>query len=126
MEPGDRIERVVIVGGGTAGWLAAASLARLIGPGARIELVESDAIGTVGVGEATIPQIRLLLDGFSQPAAVPILQVMTDTYSTAMDVSLFITRGKFTMGEPNCIRSCAYLRPRSSALCATPMARAAV
>ena len=53
--------RVVIVGGGTAGWLAAASLARLIGPGARIELVESDAIGTVGVGEATIPQIRLLL-----------------------------------------------------------------
>ena len=53
--------RVVIVGGGPAGWLAAASLARLIGPGARIELVESDAIGTVGVGEATIPQIRLLL-----------------------------------------------------------------
>jgi tryptophan halogenase len=53
--------RVVIVGGGTAGWLAAASLARLIGPAARIELVESDAIGTVGVGEATIPQIRLLL-----------------------------------------------------------------
>jgi phosphate acetyltransferase len=33
------------------------------------------------------PQIRLLLDGFSQPAAVPILQVMTDTYSTAMSVS---------------------------------------
>lgn len=53
--------RVLIVGGGTAGWLAAASLARLLGPAARIELVESEAIGTVGVGEATIPQIRLLL-----------------------------------------------------------------
>ena len=53
--------RVVIVGGGTAGWLAAASLARLIGSAARVELVESEAIGTVGVGEATIPQIRLLL-----------------------------------------------------------------
>jgi tryptophan halogenase len=53
--------RVVIVGGGTAGWLAAASLARLIGPAARVQLVESEAIGTVGVGEATIPQIRLLL-----------------------------------------------------------------
>jgi tryptophan halogenase len=53
--------RVLIVGGGTAGWMAAASLARLMGRSARIELVESDAIGTVGVGEATIPQIRLLL-----------------------------------------------------------------
>jgi tryptophan halogenase len=53
--------RVLVVGGGTAGWVAAASLARLLGRGARIELVESDAIGTVGVGEATIPQIRLLL-----------------------------------------------------------------
>ncbi|MEM1410718.1 MAG: tryptophan halogenase family protein [Pseudomonadota bacterium] len=53
--------RVLVVGGGTAGWLAAASLARLLGPAARVELVESEAIGTVGVGEATIPQIRLLL-----------------------------------------------------------------
>jgi len=53
--------RVVIVGGGTAGWLAAASIARLLGPAARVQLVESEAIGTVGVGEATIPQIRLLL-----------------------------------------------------------------
>lgn len=57
-----RQTRVLIVGGGTAGWLAAASLARLLGPAARIQLVESEAIGTVGVGEATIPQIRLLLN----------------------------------------------------------------
>jgi tryptophan halogenase len=53
-----RIKRVVVVGGGTAGWMTAAVLSRAMGESLQIHLVESDAIGTVGVGESTIPQIR--------------------------------------------------------------------
>lgn len=74
------VRKVVIVGGGTAGWMAAAALTRIMGdlPGFSVTLVESEAIGTVGVGEATIPQII----GFNRMLGIDEMQFMRETRAT--------------------------------------------
>jgi len=57
-------KKVAIVGGGTAGWMTALILAKaLIGRGVEIELLESPAVGIIGVGEGSTPWLRGFFDG---------------------------------------------------------------
>jgi tryptophan halogenase len=71
--------RIVIVGGGTAGWMAAAGLTRLLAPADYdLTLIESDAIGTVGVGEATLPHIK----NFNDMLGINEAEFMRDTRAT--------------------------------------------
>ncbi|MDJ0643152.1 MAG: tryptophan 7-halogenase [Erythrobacter sp.] len=59
----EKINDIVVVGGGTAGWMTAAGLSSMLGPaGLKVTLIESDSIGVVGVGEATLPHIKLFND----------------------------------------------------------------
>lgn len=73
-----RIDKLVIVGGGTAGWMSAALISKMFAGTLQIELVESDAIGTVGVGEATIPPIQV----FNDLAGVDEQAFLRDTKAT--------------------------------------------
>jgi tryptophan halogenase len=59
MDTQDRIRNITVVGGGSAGWMAAAVLATYLGKGATVRLIESEEIGIVGVGEASVPHIRM-------------------------------------------------------------------
>jgi tryptophan halogenase len=73
-----RIRKLVIVGGGTAGWMAAASFAHYFGARLPVTLIESSDIGTVGVGEATIPAIR----DFLRNLGIDELELMRATHAT--------------------------------------------
>ena len=70
--------RIVIAGGGTAGWMAACALARTMGKTIDLTLVESDAIGTVGVGESTIPP----LVKYNQLTGIDEAEFMRETNAT--------------------------------------------
>ena len=59
MDTQNRIRNITVVGGGSAGWMAAAALATYLGKGASVRLVESEEIGIVGVGEASVPHIKM-------------------------------------------------------------------
>jgi tryptophan halogenase len=69
---------VIIVGGGTAGWMTAAALVKLLPSRCNVLLVESEAIGIVGVGEATLPHIR----GFNERLGINEAEFMAATRAT--------------------------------------------
>lgn len=72
------VKKVVILGGGTAGWMSASMIKKLLGDAVDIELVESEAIGIVGVGEATIPPIKL----FNQVLGIDEREFIQETNAT--------------------------------------------
>ncbi len=54
-----QVKKVVVAGGGTAGWVAAAALSKRLQGLIEVVLIESEEIGTVGVGESTVPPVQL-------------------------------------------------------------------
>ncbi|MDE2597932.1 MAG: tryptophan 7-halogenase [Sphingomonadales bacterium] len=72
------LRRIVIAGGGTSGWMTAAALGRFLERGWQVTLVESDAIGTIGVGEATIPMVR----NFNQALGIDEGEFLAATHGT--------------------------------------------
>ena len=82
--PAAPIKKIVILGGGTAGWLAASMLMKVLGKTVGITLVESEEIGTVGVGEATIPPLIDLLK-FLGLDEVEVMRNVQGTYKLGIE-----------------------------------------
>lgn len=86
-----KFNNIVIVGGGTAGWMTAAGLSTMLGPtGLNITLIESEAIGIVGVGEATLPHIKF----FNESIGINEAEFMAATSATFKLGIEFVNWGK--------------------------------
>ncbi|NCG06016.1 MAG: tryptophan halogenase [Gammaproteobacteria bacterium] len=88
-----KVERVVIAGGGTAGWMTAAALSRLVGRKLAVTLVESEEIGTVGVGEATIPTI-LTINRLLQIPEPDFIKLTSGTFKLGIRFENWRTQGE--------------------------------
>lgn len=73
-----QVQRIVIAGGGTAGWMMAAAISRTMGRTVDLTLVESEQIGTIGVGESTIPP----LVNFNRIIGLPEPEFLRETQGT--------------------------------------------
>ena len=87
------VKRVVIVGGGTSGWMCAAAIARIAPPDTRITLVESEDIGVIGVGEATIPTLMEFND-FLGIKEHDLLRECQGTYKLGIDFVDWYQKGQ--------------------------------
>ena len=87
----ERLTEVVIIGGGTAGWMSAAGLSTLLGRSdLNITLIESEALGVIGVGEATLPHIRF----FNEALGIDEADFMAETSATFKLGIEFVDWGK--------------------------------
>jgi tryptophan halogenase len=88
----NRIRKVVIAGGGTAGWIAASALAYQLQGQIELTLVESSKIATVGVGEATVPPVRNF-HRFMNIDEQEFLRAVAGTFKLAISFENFVRPG---------------------------------
>jgi tryptophan halogenase len=84
--------RVVIVGGGTAGWMAAGALGWVLPGAATITLIESEEIGIIGVGEATLPHLRAFFETLGMDEA-DVMRATHATFKLGIDFRGFAREG---------------------------------
>jgi len=114
------LRRIVVVGGGTAGWMAAAAMSKVLTSACEITLIESPLMGTVGVGEATVPSLIAFHQflGIDETAFVAATQ---GTYKLGIDFRdwrvpgerYFHSFGAFGVGGEHSLFQSQWLRARA-------------